>query len=58
MLQTIKFCYTNFLNKVTDEQAVNILRKFVDNAKRRSENYIWVAERQTKMIFSRNIHFT
>ena len=38
------------LNKVSDEEAVNILRKFLDNAKKRSKDfeYVWIAERQTK----------
>jgi hypothetical protein len=37
------------LNKVTDEQAVNILRKFVDNKKREVKtSNTFVAERQTK----------
>jgi hypothetical protein len=45
---------------VSDEQAVNLLRKFVDNAKKRSDDfqYVWVAERQTKNdVFEGNVHF-
>jgi hypothetical protein len=45
---------------VTDEQAVNTLRKFIDNTKKRSENfqYVWIAERQTKNdFFKGNVHF-
>ena len=56
----LSFVTLTFLNKVTDEQAVNLLRKFVDNVKKRSENfqYIWVAERQAKNdFFKGNIHF-
>lgn len=49
-----------FLNKVSDEQAVDLLWKFLDNAKKRSKNfqYILVAERQTKNDhFKGNVHF-
>lgn len=56
----LSFVTLTFLNEVSDEQAVNILRKFIDNVKKRSENfqYIWVAERQTKNdTFKGNIHF-
>ncbi|MES2812735.1 MAG: hypothetical protein V4670_09725 [Bacteroidota bacterium] len=56
----LSFVTLTFLNKVTDEQAVNILRKFIDNVKKRSVNfqYLWVAERQTKNdFFKGNIHF-
>ncbi|UOB19371.1 hypothetical protein MQE35_08740 [Abyssalbus ytuae] len=45
---------------MSDEQAVNLLRKFVDNAKKRSDDfqYVWVAERQTKNDeFKGNVHF-
>ncbi|MBA4275310.1 hypothetical protein [Flavobacterium sp.] len=56
----LSFVTLTFLNKVTDKQGVDLLRKFIDNAKKRSENfqYIWVAERQTKNdAFKGNIHF-
>ncbi|ULC59669.1 hypothetical protein MBM09_01525 [Flaviramulus sp. BrNp1-15] len=56
----LSFVTLTFLNKVSDEQAVNLLRKFVDNAKKRSDDfqYVWVAERQTKNdIFEGNVHF-
>ncbi|MBO6605315.1 hypothetical protein [Psychroserpens sp.] len=56
----LSFVTLTFLNKVSDEQAVNLLRKFVDNAKKRSEDfqYVWVAERQTKNdVFEGNVHF-
>ncbi|WP_445956926.1 hypothetical protein [Yeosuana sp.] len=46
----LSFVTLTFLNSVSDEIAVNILRKFIDNVKKRSEDfqYIWVVERQTK----------
>lgn len=56
----LSFVTLTFLNKVTDEQAVNILRKFLDNAKKRNEDfqYVWIAERQTKNdAFKGNVHF-
>ena len=56
----LSFVTLTFLNKVTDEQAVNILRKFIDNVKKRSNDfqYIWVVERQTKNNeFKGNPHF-
>jgi hypothetical protein len=56
----LSFVTLTFLNKVTDKQAIEIHRKFIDNVKKRSENfqYIWVAERQTKNdAFKGNIHF-
>lgn len=56
----LSFVTLTFLNKVTDKQAIDIHRKFIDNVKKRSENfqYIWVAERQTKNdAFKGNIHF-
>jgi len=54
------FVTLTFLNKVSDEQAVNILRKFIDNVKKRSIDfqYIWIVERQTKNNeFKGNPHF-
>nr|WP_324720155.1 hypothetical protein [Salinimicrobium sp. HB62] len=48
------------MNKVSDEEAVNILRKFLDNAKKRNKDfeYVWIAERQTKNdAFKGNVHF-
>lgn len=56
----LSFVTLTFLNKVSDEQAVNLLRKFLDNAKKRSEDfqYVWVVERQTKNDeFNGNPHF-
>lgn len=56
----LSFVTLTFVNKVSDEQAVNLLRKFVDNAKKRSQDfqYVWVAERQTKNdVFAGNVHF-
>ncbi|MCB0744014.1 MAG: hypothetical protein KDC67_08930 [Ignavibacteriae bacterium] len=56
----LSFVTLTFLNKISDENAVNILRKFIDNVKKRSEDfqYIWVVERQTKNDeFKGNPHF-
>ncbi|SDK79261.1 hypothetical protein SAMN04488034_101486 [Salinimicrobium catena] len=56
----LSFVTLTFLNKVSDEEAVNILRKFLDNAKKRSSDfeYVWVAERQTKNdAYKGNVHF-
>ncbi|WP_223549967.1 hypothetical protein [Aestuariivivens sp. NBU2969] len=56
----LSFLTLTFLNTVTDEQAINLLRKFIDNVKKRSKDfqYIWVAERQTKNdAFKGNVHF-
>ena len=46
----LSFVTLTFLNKVEDKQAVDVLRKFLDNAKKRSKDfqYVWVAERQTQ----------
>ncbi len=54
------FVTLTFMNKVEDEQGVDLLRKFLDNAKKRFDDfqYIWVAERQTKNNeFKGNVHF-
>ncbi len=56
----LSFVTLTFLNSVTDEKAIIIFRKFLDNVKKRSQDfqYIWVVERQTKnTIFKNNIHF-
>ena len=56
----LTFVTLTFANAVDDLTAVNILRKFLDNTKKRSTNfhYLWVAERQTKnQTFKNNIHF-
>lgn len=56
----LSFVTLTFLNKVEDKQAVDVLRKFLDNAKKRSKDfqYVWVAERQTKNAeFAGNVHF-
>ena len=56
----LSFVTLTFLNSVTDEVAVNILRKFIDNVKKRSDDfqYLWVVERQTKNNeFKGNPHF-
>lgn len=56
----LTFVTLTFANLVDDLTAVHILRKFIDNTKKRTENfqYLWVAERQTKnQTFKNNIHF-
>jgi hypothetical protein len=56
----LTFVTLTFVNEVSDELAVKILGKFIDNNKKRSKNftYLWVAERQTaNKVFSGNIHF-
>ncbi len=56
----LSFVTLTFLNKVTDQQAINLLRKFIDNVKKRSNDfqYVWVVERQTKNNeFKGNPHF-
>lgn len=54
------FVALTFVNEVKDEVAIVILRKFLDNIKKRSKDfqYLWVAERQTaNKVFPNNIHF-
>ena len=56
----LNFVTLTFLNQVSDKKGVDILRKFIDNIKKRSKKfeYLWVAERQTANdIFKGNIHF-
>ncbi|MBL4746868.1 MAG: hypothetical protein JKY08_10945 [Flavobacteriaceae bacterium] len=56
----LSFVTLTFLNQVSDEQAVNILRKFIDNVKKRSNDfqYLWIVERQNKNNdFKGNPHF-
>lgn len=56
----LTFITLTFVNAITDALAVVILRKFLDNYKKRKKDfqYIWVAERQTKnQVFKSNIHF-
>tara|TARA_R110000868_G_C10963574_1_gene768793 strand:+ start:2830 stop:3693 length:864 start_codon:yes stop_codon:yes gene_type:complete len=56
----LSFVTLTFLNKVDDEKAILILRKFLDNVKKRSNDfqYVWVAERQEKNTeFVGNVHF-
>lgn len=56
----LNFLTLTFVNQVEDLKAIVILRKFLDNTKKRSEDfqYIWVAERQLKnTAFVGNIHF-
>lgn len=54
------FLTLTFMNKVEDKVAVDVLRKFLDNLKKRKPGfqYLWVAERQKKnTVFPDNIHF-
>ena len=56
----LTFVALTFVNHVKDEEAVQLLRKFLDNIKKRSKDfqYLWVAERQTEnKVFPDNIHF-
>ena len=56
----LSFVTLTFLNLVSDEQAIILLRKFIDNVKKRSNDfqYVWVVERQTKNnSFKGNPHF-
>jgi hypothetical protein len=56
----LSFVTLTFLNEVTDEKAIDIFRKFLDNVKKRSQDfqYIWIVERQTKnAVFNGNAHF-
>ncbi|WP_423148040.1 rolling circle replication-associated protein [Rubrolithibacter danxiaensis] len=56
----LTFVALTFVNAVKDEEAIIILRKFLDNIKKRSKDfqYLWVAERQTEnKVFPDNIHF-
>jgi len=56
----LSFVTLTFVNKVSEELAVKILGKFLENVSKRSEDfqYIWVAEKQTQnKIFPDNIHF-
>lgn len=58
--EKLTFLTLTFVNQVTDELAVKILRAFLDNAKKRNKDfqYLWVAERQTNNeVFKDNIHF-
>ncbi|MFY0643170.1 MAG: hypothetical protein JXR19_01750 [Bacteroidia bacterium] len=57
---TMTFVTLTFVNKVADQKAIIILRKFLDNMKKTKPGfeYLWVAERQTKNeTFKGNIHF-
>jgi hypothetical protein len=56
----LTFVTLTFANLIQDEIAVVILRKFLDNMKKRLPHfeYLWVAERQNKnKVFDGNIHF-
>lgn len=56
----LTFLTLTFVNEVEDKVAIEALRTFLDNAKKRLDDfqYIWVAERQTKnKVFKNNIHY-
>lgn len=56
----LTFVTLTFVNKVEDEKAVKILKRFLDNAGKRLKDfqYLWVAEKQTgNKTFANNIHF-
>lgn len=58
--KNLTFVTLTFVNNVTDKIAVLILKKFLDNFKKRNKDfeYLWVAERQEKnKTFEGNIHF-
>src|SRR5437764_796890 len=60
ILPKLTFVTLTFVNKVEDRIATEMLKCFLENAKRRIPNleYIWVAEKQTKnKFFPNNIHF-
>ncbi len=60
LYKKLTFVTLTFLNAVTDQNAVQILKRFLDNMKKGAENfdYLWVAERQAKnKTFDGNIHF-
>src|SRR5688572_23546759 len=56
----LTFVTLTFVNEVSDQLAVKVLGKFIDNMKKRSKSfqYLWVAERQeANKTFPDNIHF-
>jgi hypothetical protein len=58
--KNLTFLTLTFVNEVTDQVAIKILKAFLDNAKKRLTDfeYLWVAERQTNNVFFKeNIHF-
>ena len=58
--KNLTFLTLTFVNEVTDQVAIKVLKAFLDNAKKRLTDfeYLWVAERQTNnVIFKDNIHF-
>lgn len=60
LYKKLTFVTLTFVNSVDDRTAVKLLRKFLDNMKKRAENfdYLWVIERQTKnTVFEANVHF-
>jgi hypothetical protein len=60
ILPKLTFVTLTFVNKVEDRIAVEILKRFLENAKRRKPElqYLWVAEKQIRnKCFPNNIHF-
>jgi len=60
ILPRLTFVTLTFVNKVEDRKAIEILKCFLENAKKRKPDleYLWVAEKQTKnKVFPNNIHF-
>lgn len=58
--KNLTFVTLTFVNLVSDKKAVQILKRFLDNFKKRTKTfeYLWVAERQTNnTVFEGNIHF-
>jgi hypothetical protein len=56
----LTFVTLTFVNQVDDKLAVQILKAFLENARKRKPEleYLWVAEKQTKnKVFTNNIHF-
>lgn len=56
----LTFVTLTFVNKVDDRRGVEILKAFLENARKRNPDfeYLWVAEKQTKnKVFKNNIHF-
>jgi hypothetical protein len=60
VLQKLTFVTLTFVNQVDDRKAIEVLKCFLENAKKRNPKfeYIWVAEKQSKnKLFPNNIHF-
>jgi hypothetical protein len=60
VLFELTFVTLTFVNEVEDRKAIEVLKCFLENAKKRNRSfeYIWVAEKQTRnKLFPNNIHF-